>query len=65
MPRRAWSWTNHPDSGSIVLVMEAKSDNRFDPNVALQLLLDIGHEQSLDQLLQKLVNHAVERPYMS
>jgi len=45
--------------------MKPISDSRFDPNVALQLLLDIAHEQSLEQLLQKLVGHAVERPYMS
>ena len=45
--------------------MELESDSRFDPNVALQLLLDIAHEHSLEQLLIKLVSHAVERPYMS
>ena len=55
----------HRDVGQHRIVMEAKSDSRFDPNTALQLLLDIAHEHSLDQLLQKLVNHAVERPYMS
>lgn len=45
--------------------MESESDSRFDPNVALQLLLDIAHEHSLEQLLHKIVSHAVERPYMS
>jgi len=45
--------------------MESESDNRFDPNFALQLLLDIAQEHSLEQLLQKLVSHAVKRPYMS
>jgi transcriptional regulator with GAF, ATPase, and Fis domain len=46
-------------------VMESESDSRFDPNVALQLLLDIAHEHSLERLLQKIVSHAGERPYMS
>lgn len=42
--------------------MEATSDRRFDPNYAAQLLLDIAHEQSLEQLLQKLVHRVVARP---
>jgi transcriptional regulator with GAF, ATPase, and Fis domain len=42
--------------------MESASDSRFDPNLAAQLLLDIAHEQSLEQLLQKLLRRAVERP---
>jgi len=45
--------------------MEASSDRRFDPNLALQLLLEIAHEQSLPQLLNKIVSHAVQRPYLS
>jgi len=45
--------------------MESASDSRFDPNYAAQLLLDISHEQSLEQLLQKLVHRAVERPDMA
>ena len=45
--------------------MESASDRRFDPNYAAQLLLDIAHEQSLEQLLQKLVSRAVERPGMA
>ncbi len=45
--------------------MESTSDSRFDPNFAAQLLLDIAHEQSLDQLLRKLVHRAVERPDMA
>lgn len=44
--------------------METTSDSRFDPNFALQMLLEIAHEHSLVQLLQKLVRLAVERPYM-
>src|SRR5512137_128174 len=42
--------------------MEPTSDSRFDPNYAAQILLDIAHEQSVEQLLQKLVHRAVERP---
>ena len=41
------------------------SDNRLDPNLAAQLLLDIAHEQSLELLLQKLVRRAVEQPDMA
>jgi hypothetical protein len=42
--------------------MEAEVDSRFDPQVASSLLLEIGQEQSLDQLLRKLVNRILERP---
>ena len=42
--------------------MEPASDSRFDPNYAAQILLDIAHEQSVVQLLRKLVSRAVERP---
>jgi hypothetical protein len=42
--------------------MEPASDSRFDPNYAAQMLLDIAHEQSVEQLLHKLVCRAVERP---
>ena len=42
--------------------MEAVSDSRFDPNYAMELLLDIGHEQSLENLLNKLVTRAIEQP---
>lgn len=45
--------------------MGPTSDNRYDPNTGLQLLLDIAHEHSLEQLLQKLVAHAAERPHMT
>jgi hypothetical protein len=45
--------------------MDSMSDNRLDPNLAAQLLLDIAHEQSLELLLQKLVRRAVERPDMA
>lgn len=51
--------------GQHQFVMESESDSRFDPNVALQLLLDIAHEHSLEQLLRKIVSHAGGRPYMS
>jgi len=42
--------------------VESISDNRFDPNFATHLLLDIAHEQSVDGLLQKLLLRAMERP---
>ncbi|HZE68785.1 MAG TPA: hypothetical protein VE135_04565, partial [Pyrinomonadaceae bacterium] len=42
--------------------MESASDSRFDPNYAMELLLDIGHEQSLENLLNKLVTRAIEQP---
>lgn len=42
--------------------MEQVSDSRFDPNYAAQVLVDIAHEQSVEQLLKKLVARAVERP---
>jgi transcriptional regulator with GAF, ATPase, and Fis domain len=45
--------------------MEPTSDRRFDPNLATQFLLEIAHEQSLHQLLQKVVNRAVERPELA
>jgi transcriptional regulator with GAF, ATPase, and Fis domain len=41
--------------------MEPGSDSRFDPNYAAQLLLEVAHEQSVEQLLRKLVWRAVER----
>lgn len=44
------------------IAVEAISDNRFDPNHAAQVLLDIAHEQSLETLLQRLVHRALERP---
>lgn len=42
--------------------MEADCETRFDPNLAVQLLLDFANEQSLEDLLRKLVDRAVERP---
>jgi transcriptional regulator with GAF, ATPase, and Fis domain len=45
--------------------MEPASDSRFDPNYAAQMLVDIAHEQSVEQLLQKLVSRAVERPNLA
>ncbi len=42
--------------------MEAVKDSRFDPNFALQVLLDVAHEQSLERLLQKLASSGVQRP---
>ena len=45
--------------------MDPTSDHRFDSNFAIQLLMEIAHEQSLPQLLQKVVSRAVERPNMA
>jgi len=42
--------------------MLSDSDARFDPNFALQALLQIAHEHSLEDLLNKLVSLAVQRP---
>ena len=42
--------------------MESAKDSRFDTNIAVQFLLDVAHERSLEQLLQKFVSRAVERP---
>src|SRR5258708_36278267 len=42
--------------------MESTADSRFDPNYAMELLLDIGHEPSLENLLNKLVTRAIEQP---
>ncbi len=44
------------------IIMESGSDLRFDPNVAAEMLVDVAQEQSLDRLLERLVNRAVERP---
>ena len=41
--------------------MESNSDNRFDPNYATHLLLDIAHEQSVEDLLQKLIRSGMEK----
>ncbi len=54
-------WTFRPRSATVTS-MEAVSDSRFDPNYAMELLLDIGHEQSLENLLNKLVTRAIEQP---
>jgi hypothetical protein len=36
--------------------METASDNRFDANFVGQILLQLAHEQSMEKLLQKLVD---------
>lgn len=46
-------------------VVESNSDSRFDPNFATHLLLEIAHEQSVEQLLRKLVRRAMERSDMA
>ena len=42
--------------------MEPASEKRFDPSFAAQLLVEIAHEQSLQELLRKLVERVMERP---
>ncbi len=44
--------------------MEAASENRFDANFALQILLEMTHEHSLEKLVQTLIERAVERPHI-
>lgn len=44
--------------------MESSTDSRFDPNAALRMLLEIAHEHSLEQLLQKLVRLAIEQSHL-
>ena len=41
--------------------MEPTSDRRFDPVVATQLVLEIAQERSVEPILKKLVDYAVER----
>ena len=45
--------------------MESVSDSRFDPNLAVRVLLEIAHEKSVEHLLQKLVCSAMERPSLA
>src|SRR5258706_14940990 len=45
-----------------LVVVESNSDRRFDPNFATHLLLDIAHEQSVENLLQKLILRGMENP---
>ena len=40
--------------------MESASDKRFDPLLATQLLLEIAQERSVEPILKKLVDFAVE-----
>ena len=42
--------------------MKTKVENRFDPDFAASLLLEIAQEQSLDQLLKKLICRILKRP---
>ncbi len=44
---------------------EKRLDEGFDPNVALQLLLEITQEPSLDKLLRKLVDRIFDRTYIA
>ncbi|MGO8674842.1 MAG: sigma 54-interacting transcriptional regulator [Limisphaerales bacterium] len=42
--------------------MESNSDDQFDSDFPVHLLLDVAHEQSVDHLLRKLIRGAMERP---
>jgi transcriptional regulator with GAF, ATPase, and Fis domain len=41
--------------------MAGTSDNRFDPHSGVQLLLEIARERSVEPILKKIVEYAVER----
>ncbi|HUZ06126.1 MAG TPA: nitric oxide reductase transcription regulator, partial [Candidatus Paceibacterota bacterium] len=43
----------------------ANDDSKFDPSFASNLLLEIAQEQSLDQLLKKLVCRILKRPHVA
>jgi transcriptional regulator with GAF, ATPase, and Fis domain len=43
------------------MIMESASDKRFDPLLATHLLLEIAQERSVEPILKKLVDFAVER----
>lgn len=45
--------------------MESVSDNRFDPNYAVQVLLEIANEQSVEHLFQKLIHGAMRKPNLA
>lgn len=42
------------------MVMEPTSDRRFDPLLGVQLLLEIAQERSVEPILKKIVENAVE-----
>jgi transcriptional regulator with GAF, ATPase, and Fis domain len=44
--------------------MQPASESRFDPSFAAQVLVDIAHEQSLEKLLHRLIERAMEPPYI-
>ena len=45
--------------------MEPASDNRFDPNFVGQILLELAHEQSLEELVRKLAERVMDRPHIA
>ncbi len=57
-----WIWPTSALYLPLSASMESASDSRFDPNYAMQLLLDIAQEQSVESLLNKLVTRGVEQP---
>src|SRR5213075_3016098 len=40
--------------------MESTSDKRFDPNLGVQLLLEMAQERSMEPILKKIVDRAVD-----
>lgn len=47
-----------------IRAMESTSEARFNPNFAAQILMEIAHEHSLETLLNKLTERAMERPHI-
>jgi len=45
--------------------MAGKTENRFDSEFASKLLLEIAQEQSLEELLKKLVRRILDRPHVA
>jgi len=45
--------------------MVGKTENRFDSEFASKLLLEIAQEQSLEELLKKLVRRILDRPHVA
>ena len=41
-----------------------QAESRFDPNFAAQILIEVAHEQSLERLLQRLTDRAMEKPHI-
>ena len=44
--------------------MEPTSDRQFHANFVGPILLEIAHEHSLEEVLQKLIERSLERPHI-